>query len=583
MADGTSYDIDIAANAVGFTTSAEELNRLAGALDAAGATSTQFDAAIARTGTLLVAASAASADAAEAVASGATRYKQLEVAAERAARAVDKATAAGTDTTALQATAAGAAAALTAQGTTLDALRAKASAAAAEERTLADTMRSLQAEAKATARVAESSGAKEAETFKRALGPYGEKLERLKAMRASFCGAGVAAIGAAALWLVAAAALVAVATAAATAVWELAKFAVTSNKVAMASLDKTLAKAKKGFAALFTGVRVDGFTDAAKEVLSVFDEGSSEARAMRTLVETILNPLFDAAKVLGPYVKQMFRGILFAALQAAIAVVTLRNAVLRAIPDSVQAAIAAVAASVDWMGVAFYGSAIVAGVLAIAIGVLAVVVGVVAVAAVAALIVALVFMAIPIIVSIVVVGLLIAAIVAIGYALYSAAVAIADFVGGLWDFASEAAGAGANLVSSFVAQIESGVGMVAAAMRNLGTQGINALASALGIASPSKYAKAFALNVTDTMSDTTDEGAPKVRASLRGIVGDVPADGAPGAPGAAPGAARGGASVALTGPFNFYGVEGAEDAESRFEAMLTRVLEGDALQAGAAA
>jgi hypothetical protein len=40
-------------------------------------------------------------------------------------------------------------------------------------------------------------------------------------------------------------------------------------------------------------------------------------------------------------------------------------------------------------------------------------------------------------------------------------------------------------------------------------------------------------------------------------------------------------SVSLTGPFNFYGVEGAEDAERRFGEMLTRAIEGDATQIGA--
>jgi hypothetical protein len=33
--------------------------------------------------------------------------------------------------------------------------------------------------------------------------------------------------------------------------------------------------------------------------------------------------------------------------------------------------------------------------------------------------------------------------------------------------------------------------------------------------------------------------------------------------------------------FNFYGVQGAEDAVSRFGELLTSVLEGDAAQAGA--
>jgi hypothetical protein len=42
-----------------------------------------------------------------------------------------------------------------------------------------------------------------------------------------------------------------------------------------------------------------------------------------------------------------------------------------------------------------------------------------------------------------------------------------------------------------------------------------------------------------------------------------------------------GASVSLSGvTFNFYGVQGAEDAEAKFRETLTRVLEGDAIALG---
>ena len=40
-------------------------------------------------------------------------------------------------------------------------------------------------------------------------------------------------------------------------------------------------------------------------------------------------------------------------------------------------------------------------------------------------------------------------------------------------------------------------------------------------------------------------------------------------------------SISLTGPFYFYGVEDADDAEARFSALLTRAIEGDVQQLGA--
>ena len=140
MSDGTTYTIDIEAQAIGVGSSVDEVNALAAKLDSAGAASTQFDAAIARTQALLAQASAAYESAADAVASGEAKYAQLEMAATRAAKAVEAAALAGAQVGTLQDRAARAAEAVNNQAAALAAAKANVDALAAAENTEAAAM-----------------------------------------------------------------------------------------------------------------------------------------------------------------------------------------------------------------------------------------------------------------------------------------------------------------------------------------------------------------------------------------------------------------------------------------------------------
>jgi trimeric autotransporter adhesin len=140
MSDGTTYSIDIEAQAIGVGSSVDEVNALADKLDSAGAASTQFDAAIARTQALLAQASDAYESAADAVASGEAKYAQLEMAATRAAKAVEAAALAGAQVGTLQDRAAKAAEAVNNQAAALAAAKANVDALAAAENTEAAAM-----------------------------------------------------------------------------------------------------------------------------------------------------------------------------------------------------------------------------------------------------------------------------------------------------------------------------------------------------------------------------------------------------------------------------------------------------------
>ncbi len=160
---------------------------------------------------------------------------------------------------------------------------------------------------------------------------------------------------------------------------------------------------------------------------------------------------------------------------------------------------------------------------------------------------------------------------------------------------------GADMISGLARGIWNGAGQVVSAITGVAGDAINAAKRTLGIASPSKVFAGIGEFTSEGFAEGVDNTAPDAQSALTDMV-SPPAMatssalskqdalsgnfGGASAPVAAPaesggGGAASGASVNLAGAtFNFYGVEGAEDAERRFGEMLTRTLEGDAASLG---
>lgn len=552
MADGAAYNIDINARAIGVDSSAAQVNQLAAQLDAASSTSTKFDSALERTAALLTAASAASKSAADAVGQGQSKYNDLEMAATKAAKAVEKATLSGKGNNmhVLLMEADAASQALANEATVLDALKASAKAATDEEKKLAASMKTLEKSAVAAGNRDPFGGFLKGS--KAVLGgPIFEKIDQLRgAFKSGEGGAAMAgvAIGAVVTGVglavkaaeMLATAFIAVGVAAVTGLITLATFAVKTNEKAMKSLTATNKLAEKNFAKLFSGVNVDKFTAAYADVASMLDETTSSGQALKELIGTILNPLFDSAPSAGAAIKELFKQAIILALQTATAFYLVKNALEGGKPLDPQVEFALKAAAVT------------AGILVLSLVIVAATIAALAAAA----------MAIP------------AAFVAMSVA--------AQMIGQrLGELGKEAASAAGNIISGLVNGIASGTGMVVAAMAGLGSSAIGALKSALGIASPSKYAIAMMTNVTDTSADTLEKGTPGVQSAMESMV--EPPD-MPSAQAIKSGKQESGSSssksLVLSGTYNFYGIKDAADAESKFSAMLTRLIEGDALQMG---
>lgn len=595
MADGSSYEIDTVVRSVGVKTSADELNGLADALDAAAHVSTSFDAAIARTQTLLADATSNADAAASAVAEGASKYRSLEMAALRASKALDKATQGGKDTSALKAKADEAAAALSAQGTALDELKSKSASASAAQVKLASTLKSIEAAAKgeaaamktaASAAQAESKAIKSAgevtakatehtadagkkaealgrtvKGLSRGAGPYIEQVTNLAK--------GIGTAGLAGGFVVAGVAAVAMTSAVILGVAALAKMAIAVNKVAQAKLDKLATKAKKDWADLFAGVHVDKFVAGLTELEKSLTANTSEGRALKDLISTLLNPLFDGIPKVVPLIRQLFRGFVLGALLAGIAALKFYILVRNMIPESVKTALKDTASNIDWMTTALYAGAIAVGVVAVALGILTAILIVLAVA----------------IASPFILGAAVIAVVAAGvYGAIQAFVAFKAWVSAvatqLSNFAAMAWSAAASLIDGLVGGIKSGAGLVMQALKDLAKNAIATLKSALQSHSPSKLTLEIGeKGIAGGVAEGTKRGRSAVSSAMANLVDPediVQPSNASGAP-----TGGGGPRLSFDGAtFVFEGVKDAEQAEGRFGRMLTRLIEGDVTALG---
>lgn len=154
-----------------------------------------------------------------------------------------------------------------------------------------------------------------------------------------------------------------------------------------------------------------------------------------------------------------------------------------------------------------------------------------------------------------------------------------------------------QIVQGFIDGIVSGATRAAAAVGDMAHSALKSAEGVLGIASPSKEMAGIGGFTVDGFTDEVSRRAPDAQEAIASVVAPPsPADAAAAGGGlasvsspadgpskAAPGAASaGGASITIQpGAIVITGVQGAEDLEDKLSGILTRILEGDALQVGA--
>lgn len=324
------------------------------------------------------------------------------------------------------------------------------------------------------------------------------------------------------------------------------------------NLDVQIDKFHENIARIFSGVNIKPFLEALRSILSLFDQSTSSGKALKAIVEGLLNPLFAGLTSLAPLAKGFFQGLVIGALLLTIAVLKVKNA----LKDTFGGFLG----QIDLVKVGVYAGLAVFGALA---AILAVVAVVAVVAAAAMILVLFPFIAIAAMATIV-----LALVAAPFIALVAAASAAWDYLSGL-----DLAQIGSDLIGGLVDGIVGAGGAVLSAITGVVGGAIDAAKSLLGIHSHSKVFKGMGINTGGGFAEGVDKTQGTVETATEGL-----ADAAVG--GAARGGAGGGKGGAAGGGGNTYhvtvqGVKNADEMNSdSFVRKLAAAIEAAAIGAG---
>ena len=343
----------------------------------------------------------------------------------------------------------------------------------------------------------------------------------------------------------------------------------------MLGLDAQAATFRSEIGGLFGELDIEPALKGLHTLVGLFDESSVAGKTLKFLFETIFQPLIDKAQSAAYVVEAFYLGVLIGATKLYIAA----KPALKAVADLLGFHDTSLADSLtfakragEFLAPVFVGLAGAVVALAGVFGVL-----------VAALV------AIPVAIGAAIVGVL-----EVRAAIVDGITSAIDWLRSL-DFAT----IGSNMIQGIADGITGAAGKLIASIGGAVGGAIDHAKSLLGIASPSKVFARLGGYTAEGFAGGVDAGAGEARDAVAGMVAPPPADAvasyggtlarasspADNAKPAAPGGAGGGATFAAgafaAGAFVFHGVENAEDAAAKFGEVLTRLLEGDALAAGA--
>lgn len=297
----------------------------------------------------------------------------------------------------------------------------------------------------------------------------------------------------------------------------------------MVSTEQLSKRLTLGFSKIFGGLKIDGLLEKLSSLVELFEANSATANAIKVVFESLFQPAIDGIEAFIPKVVSAFIQLQIWALQGLIAIKPY-GFVFR------EAASAAELVGVS-VGVAF-------GVLA-------------AVAAHAALQVAFVFTAIK----------------TVRDAIESAKLGFASLAQTI--AAIDLGQMGRDMMKGLADGITSGAGAVVDAMKNAATGAVNSAKKALGIASPSRVlAEQVGVHIPGGIAMGVDDASGEVEAATQAAVDATTSVAPSGANAAAASPVAPSSAPNFTGAtFIFNGVAGAEEAISRFQAMLTMTAE----------
>lgn len=259
-------------------------------------------------------------------------------------------------------------------------------------------------------------------------------------------------------------------------------------KAQLLSLDVQFRKMKENITLLFAGLKIEKLLEAVKVVTDLFSQTTFIGRALKTLIETLLQPLIDWVGSHGLVFKRFFQGMIIVALGFAIAVLDMRDKLREAFGDS------RILQGIDLTKLALHAGGIAASVFA---G------GLIAVATAGAVVAAAMALAmLPII-----------ALGAAFYGLYHAGKFAWDFLSGI-----EWSTLGSRVIDGIVSGIQSGIQKVKDTITSLATVMRNAMANSLQIRSPSRVFADLAKHIPAGVEVGIRAGTPGVREATEEMV-----------------------------------------------------------------
>ena len=270
------------------------------------------------------------------------------------------------------------------------------------------------------------------------------------------------------------------------------KFGAIAEKQSI-GLGVQFSRLKENIATIFSGVDIDPFLRGLKDMLNVFSQETVAGQSLKAAMKGIATPLIEGLTLLMPLGKQVFYGMIIAALQLAIVMMKVRNAIRDGF-------------ATDQITVA-------------KVVVYALVAGLAAIAAVVTMIVAVlaIFVAAGVAAFAIVGGLV--------YGVYAAITGIGGAIVDFWNSISLVE-IGSNLISGLVNGIKAGAGFVLDAIKGIGAGIVSTLSQDLQIHSPSLVFRGLGMNTALGFAEGVDAGAGDVNARIAAMV-DTPAASAP--------------------------------------------------------
>jgi hypothetical protein len=287
-------------------------------------------------------------------------------------------------------------------------------------------------------------------------------------------------------------------------------------KAQMLSLGVQQQKLKESISHLFDGLKIERLLEGLSKITELFSTSTASGRALKTILEVTLQPLFDSAGRGAPLLKRFFQGIIIAALQLTIVVLKARNMMRDAFGGSKLLKDLDLQRTALYLGVGAFGA--LATVVGVTVGALAAMAGITA---------------------------------AVAYGIYQLVepfVAVMMKGGELaaWVIKTDWLVLGSTITGGIASGIKAGAGAVMQAMRDMGSDAIKAFKAKLGIASPSKVAEQVTYAVPQGSERALNRGRSMVKQAATRL-GEATEQGLR-AGGAAGGGGAGASSVAAAAP-----------------------------------